>query len=287
MPVAIVAIVMALLVGAAVWPEDPQHEPMKVPKMSPKAFGQDGLTLKGSGYAGSSLVIFTHNESIKSVKLEALIQSPEFQRKNAAWRSRDVLRVGRVQCNKYAALCERFSSAVGTGAGATAKTKVPKLAATAFTDKVMNRASDGYAGNALVIFTKEDDCEECSALDVILKSVDFERRLTLWKSRNLTRVGTVLCNKHTELCERFGVQGSTGNEPGLPHILWFKGGVEQGAYNGGHNSVADFDKWVFHQSLPHVLWFKNGQLNDVYDGGISSVDDFKQWVLRKQDVVEL
>ncbi len=62
----------------------------------------------------------------------------------------------------------------------------------------------------------------------------------------------VHCDKYPLLCERFGITGSTGVEPGLPHIIWFKGGKEEGGYDG-ERTVEGFVKWVLAKQDTNVL----------------------------------
>ncbi len=260
-------------------------------------------------------------------RLDEVTDSLKFQRKHAWWQHKKLLKAGKVLCNGKSAnkaLCERFSAVVG--AGVDVPRKVDAVSSKVFIQgsRRMQPSKDGYAGNVLLLFTQQSSAATpsvpCENLDALITSESFERRVAAWRERNLVRIGKVrveplpdtccgrfpppatstpppqprdhlarqvYCNKQPELCERFGVTGSRGDEPGLPHVVWFQGGQEQGEYDGGHSSLDEFDKWVFEHSLPHVLWFKHGAEAVAYDGSTSSVDDFHKWVVAKQDVAEL
>ena len=304
LPLCILATIIAIVVGAAVWPDELQLAPMKVTKIGPDAFELDKLKLKASkdGYTGSNLVVFTYNASLKPdcpacTALDSVTGSTEFKSKVANWRHKKVLKMGKILCNnakQNTDLCERFSAVVGAGDDLS---PVNAIKPTVFKkteegSRQMKPAADGYAGNVLVLFTQESSaeappCEPCQKLDALITDPTFQRRVAAWRKRGLARIAKVYCNKQIELCERFGVTGSSGTEPGLPHVVWFKGGKEQDNYEGGHSSLEDFDNWVFTHSMPHVLWFKHGKEAVAYDGNTSSVADFHKWVVAKEDVAEL
>ena len=304
LPLCILLTIIAIVVGAAVWPDELQLAPRKVTKIGPDAFELDTLKLKASkdGYTGSNLVVFTYNASLKPdcpacTALDSVTGSNEFKSKVANWRHKKVLKMGKILCNnakqntekQNTELCERFSAVVGAGDD---RRPVNAIEHSDFVERKMNPDQDGYAGNVLVLFTQESSakaqpCEPCKKLDALIADPTFERRVAAWRKRGLARIAKVYCNKQIELCERFGVTGSSGNEPGLPHILWFKGGEEQGKYEGGHSTLGNFDKWIFMHAMPHVLWFKHGKEAVVYDGNTSSAADFHKWVVAKEDVAEL
>jgi len=299
-PLAIFGVLIALLAGAALWPlADAELEPLKVNTISSKVFSSESLSFdKEKVSTSSSLVVFTYNASHPPAceackELDNVIRTDAFKMKNAAWKRKNVLSVYRVQCNKKDSnkeLCARFSGVVGSGVDKPAK--ITKLSASAFDGKELKTS---FAGNSLVLFTNEPtsqfanqpSCAACDDLELLTESPAFQRKVAAWKARDVLRIGKVYCNKHAELCESLGVAGSAGSEPGLPHVLWYKGGVEQGAYEGGHSTAEQFDAWAFQHSLPHVLWLKSGEEASYYDGGRSSVDDFHKWVQQKQDVGEL
>merc|ERR1712196_410008 len=86
-------------------------EQKKVVFISDKVF--DGQQIKPSTdkYAGSRLIIFTEDpktcEPCATLKRE-LLDAPAFQSKHGEWHANGVLRIGKVNCSKYAALCSRF-----------------------------------------------------------------------------------------------------------------------------------------------------------------------------------
>ena len=127
--------------------------------------------------------------------------------------------------------------------------KVPLLSPRAFSSHSRELTSSKYAGSCLVIFTQNRRnataarCQHCDELHDVLDSEDFKRKAAGWKARDLLRLGKVYCDKYEELCERFGVTGSAGTEFSLPHIIWFKGGKEIGAFDGTA-TVSGFVDWV-------------------------------------------
>ena len=126
--------------------------------------------------------------------------------------------------------------------------KVPALSAKSFNGKDLKQSS-GYAGSALVAFTDNATfCEPCNELSTLLTSDAFMSQHGKWWSAQMLRVGKVNCNVNEDLCARFGVGDGVSTEkgddtPGLPYIVWFKGGKEAGPYTG-ERTLAGLTAWV-------------------------------------------
>jgi len=130
---------------------------------------------------------------------------------------------------------------------------VPRLSTKAFSGDTIKVPKGGYEGSRLVIFTsgkdeatKKNPCLECEKLDKLVKSKAFETKHKTWWTSKTLRMGKVICNSgdNSLVCERFGITGSEGTEPGLPQIVWFKGKTKAGVYDGGRATVGDFTEWV-------------------------------------------
>ena len=123
--------------------------------------------------------------------------------------------------------------------------KVPALSAKAFKGNELYTGT--YTGSALVAFTNnvtmDSSCWECVELDTLMKLTAFRTMMASWKDANVVRIGKVNCNQNADVCSRFGVVGVEGEEPSLPHILWFKGGKEVGQFDG-ERTLDGFQKWV-------------------------------------------
>lgn len=91
----------------------------------------------------------------------------------------------------------------------------------------------------------------CWELARTIQRRDFQRKHAAWHSRGTLRMGQVRCNEHRGLCERFRVIDAPDGynirgaapAPGLPHILWFKGGRLMGNYEG-ERTVHGFTQFV-------------------------------------------
>lgn len=81
------------------------------------------------------------------------------------------------------------------------------------------KASDGYAGSALVLFS-EKGCNKCKATKKALKTAQVSLDATQLK------LAWVECSKYPSLCERFGVSGDEEGPTGTPYVMWFRDGVE-------------------------------------------------------------
>jgi hypothetical protein len=131
-----------------------------------------------------------------------------------------------------------------------------KLSPQAFRDRGLRSSQD----SALVIFTQSNkaDCFECGALKKSLRTPQFKSALQPWpwQTKGVPRIGEVYCDKYAELCERFGVTGSEGDEPGLPYIVWFKRDEallkENGEYDG-EKSGEGIIKWVSDKRAANML----------------------------------
>ena len=134
-----------------------------------------------------------------------------------------------------------------------AQRPVVTLGPNAFDGRKLKPGGGTYDGNALVVFTTKDsmDCKPCAEMKALLKSADFKQQHASWWSSNTLRVGRVYCDKNKPLCTRFGVVDDGDEDttaPGLPHVLWFKGGEEQEAGYTGERSLTGLRDWVEEQS---------------------------------------
>lgn len=133
----------------------------------------------------------------------------------------------------------------------------PTLSAKAFKGKELRPNSDGYEGSALLLFTNnvtlDKSCLPCVELDRVTKSSGFKEQLATWWTKGTLRIGKVYCNQQMELCERLGVVSyDAEDDPGLPHLLWYKGGKEVGPY-GGERTLTGFQSWVAEQQAAGSL----------------------------------
>jgi len=121
----------------------------------------------------------------------------------------------------------------------------PTLSAKAFKGKELRN----YEGSALLLFTNnvtaDKSCAPCVELDRVTRSAAFKEQLaTWWDKQGVLRIGKVYCNQQRELCESLGVVSNDAeDDPGLPHLLWYKGGKEVGPYDG-ERTLVGFQQWV-------------------------------------------
>ena len=129
--------------------------------------------------------------------------------------------------------------------------KVPALSAKSF-DGTSLKQSSGYEGSALVAFTDNQtydlSCGLCTELNALITSDAFMVQHGKWWSAQMLRVGKVYCNQNIDLCARFGLGSGASTEkadetPGLPYLMWFKGGKEKGPY-AGERTLAGLKAWV-------------------------------------------
>lgn len=106
---------------------------------------------------------------------------------------------------------------------------VTKLGPGAF-DGLDIKLSGGHTGVAMVGFTAKS-CSECKKFNRVLKQAAAQGLLERLQGQSL-KVGKVDCDKHDELCTRFGVTGDDADATGTPQLLWFRNGTFVGAYEG-------------------------------------------------------
>lgn len=123
--------------------------------------------------------------------------------------------------------------------------KVSWLSPKAFTDSNMLRGNEH--GSALIAFTSKDKfspCTACTDLNKLFKSEGFKQQNAAWEG--VLKIGAVDCDKWDDLCQKFGVTGlgEETAEPGVPHIVWFKGGKEVEGGFDGERTLEGFRAWV-------------------------------------------
>jgi len=111
---------------------------------------------------------------------------------------------------------------------------VPKLGPNAF-DGLNLKLSGGHTGVAMVGFT-DKSCSGCKKFNRVLKQAATQGLLERLQGQSL-KIGKVDCDKHDDLCTRFGVTGDA-DATGTPQLLWFRNGTFVGAYEGEHDAKA-------------------------------------------------
>jgi len=112
---------------------------------------------------------------------------------------------------------------------------VPKLGPNAF-DGLNLKLSGGHTGVAMVGFT-DKSCSGCKKFNRVLKQAATQGLLERLQGQSL-KIGKVDCDKHDDLCTRFGVTGDEADATGTPQLLWFRNGTFVGAYEGEHDAKA-------------------------------------------------
>jgi len=112
---------------------------------------------------------------------------------------------------------------------------VPKLGDKAF-DGLNLKLSGGHTGVAVVGFT-DKSCSGCKKFNRVLKQAATQGLLERLQGQRL-KIGKVDCDKHDDLCTRFGVTGDDADATGTPQLLWFRNGTFVGAYEGEHDAKA-------------------------------------------------
>lgn len=140
--------------------------------------------------------------------------------------------------------------------------KVPVLSNKAFNGMKLHAGRSSYNGSALIAFTLNVTagapgvpgiCEPCVEFDALTRRTAFKKQLATWWSADILRIGKVYCNQQQELCGRFGVDlDGQGDAPGIPHILWFKGGQEHGEYQG-ERTLDGLATWVAEKQAENAL----------------------------------
>jgi len=142
--------------------------------------------------------------------------------------------------------------------GGVATANVPVLSKKAFEGTALN-----YNGSALIAFSLNTSlpdgrpCKACSDLHKEINQDKFKKQLKAWETAGTLKIGKIYCNDERrggkEVCERFGLASEAdGEAPGYPHLLWFKGGKQQGPYEG-ERSLAGLVGWVSKKSAAGSL----------------------------------
>lgn len=124
---------------------------------------------------------------------------------------------------------------------------LPTLSPRAF-DGTNLKLSGGFAGVALVAFIERD--RESKLLNRELKKTAQISLLDRLKGPVDMRIGKVYCDKHDDLCERFGVTGDDPEAGGIPQLMWFSNGTYQGPYPKEEFVAAEIKAWLKEPASP-------------------------------------